>query len=266
MESLLKERRFGAGILLALLLLVPITIFDLRVSELVVDRANVVGRFVSDYGEIPGYVLIQFALLFVIVVTKSIVERICYVLYLLFLVLLLFGKLLDSVNEMTAGLILLLTGALFVFSSLRLTTNEALLRYSRITALLATVCPLFLVQTMKWLWGRTRFRDLRADHSDFTPWFLPLGPTGERSFPSGHAAMGWMLLPLMLLARTRRQFNCIAACVMAWGMLVCAGRVISGAHYLSDVYWSTLISVSTCVILDQTMNRPDRQFRSDDEA
>lgn len=208
-----------------------------------------VGEFISDYGEFPGYILVYFAVLFIMFASPSVIEKISYSPLLVLLVLILFADLLEYFTAVITGFGLVLVAVLFASFSLKWKQNQTVLRFSRITALLAVIIPLFMVQTLKFLWGRTRYRDLGTDYSDFTAWFLPQGPTGHQSFPSGHAAMGWMLFTLILLANSHKQLFMISAVVIVWGVLVSAGRVISGAHFLSDVYLSTLMSIGTFVIL-----------------
>lgn len=66
-----------------------------RVSQLVADRANIFGKFISVCGEFPGYILIYFAVLFVIIASSSVIERFSYFPLLALLVLMLFVDLLE---------------------------------------------------------------------------------------------------------------------------------------------------------------------------
>ena len=103
-----------------------------------------------------------------------------------------------------------------------------------------TVYSWLLVSTLKLGWGRIRYRDLAPLGQDFTPWYAPQGWTGHESFPSGHAASSWLLLPCLLLwPRGSARFRLAFALSFAWGAFVCASRVVIGAHYLSDVLFST---------------------------
>jgi membrane-associated phospholipid phosphatase len=83
------------------------------------------------------------------------------------------------------------------------------------------------------------------DYSDYSPWYLPQGITGHKSFPSGHAAMGWMLLPIILLIDTKnRKIRILmSVLIVSWGILVALGRVVIGAHYASDVLFSSAFGV-----------------------
>lgn len=104
-----------------------------------------------------------------------------------------------------------------------------------------------LVQVVKFFWGRMRFRDLYSNFSEFTPWFLPQGITGSDSFPSGHAAMGWMLLPLMILISDKSKLVKYRVLVLIcfWAIAVSLSRVVAGAHYASDVLFGTFFIIIT---------------------
>lgn len=97
-----------------------------------------------------------------------------------------------------------------------------------------------LVSSLKLAWGRVRFRDLQPLADNFTPWYSPQGWTGHASFPSGHAALGWLLLTCVLVwPRGCRQYLWTLGLCVAWGVFVASSRVVVGAHYLSDVLFST---------------------------
>jgi membrane-associated phospholipid phosphatase len=108
-----------------------------------------------------------------------------------------------------------------------------------------------LVYALKTLWGRVRYRDLDALHAAFTPWYLPQGHTGHASFPSGHTAMGWLLLPCLLLWPARSLAWWVGAVLsVGWGCFVGASRIVIGAHYASDVLFSTAFACSVmCLAL-----------------
>jgi membrane-associated phospholipid phosphatase len=99
------------------------------------------------------------------------------------------------------------------------------------------------VTLLKLVWGRVRYRDLAHAALDFTPWYAPQGWTGHASFPSGHAAIGWLLLPSLLIWPPGSVgYRCAFAVSVGWGVFVAASRVVSGAHYLSDVLFSSALA------------------------
>jgi len=122
---------------------------------------------------------------------------------------------------------------------------------SRITLYLTILNPLLFVQSVKILWGRVRFRDLAPDYANYTPWYLPNGITGHKSFPSGHTAMGWMLLPIILLTLDKgwKAKLLLVTIVFSWGFVVALGRVVIGAHYASDTLFSTGVALFGYILL-----------------
>jgi len=99
------------------------------------------------------------------------------------------------------------------------------------------------IQGVKYFWGRVRFRELDAAFSQFTPWYLPQGITGFDSFPSGHAAMGWMLLALLILLANKKQWvkYSVFILISLWGVTLALSRVVIGAHYASDVLFGSAV-------------------------
>lgn len=144
--------------------------------------------------------------------------------------------------------------ALLVFAALAaLHARQQGSRWAAHRALLAAiliqgfVLPFSLVQLLKTFWGRVRFVHL-ASADLYTPFYLPAGMGAGRSFPSGHAAMGAMGAPLAfyLHGRVARRWQAIVwIAVVAWSIAVAAGRMVAGAHYLTD----TLFSVGASYLL-----------------
>ncbi len=88
-------------------------------------------------------------------------------------------------------------------------------------------------------WGRARPRDVEefGGTQTFTPAFV-ISDQCERncSFVSGHASLPFALTGLGFLLRRRRRAVYTGAA--AFGGLVGLGRIVQGAHFLSDVVFS----------------------------
>ena len=99
------------------------------------------------------------------------------------------------------------------------------------------------IQVIKYFWGRVRFRELDVAFSQFTPWYLPQGLTGFDSFPSGHAAMGCMLLALLIFLADAKQWikNSVLTIIFLCGIVLALSRVVIGAHYASDVLFGSFL-------------------------
>lgn len=142
--------------------------------------------------------------------------------------------------------------ALFVVSAITLLLSFVvrLLRPARKGALFCTLAiligPGILINSvLKPNWGRPRPCDIVAFGG--TQNYVPPGTIGPyemaKSFPSGHASMGFVfMLPAFLLLGKR---NKAAMALFAVGFLLGAGvgasRIAEGGHFLSDIAWSGAI-------------------------
>jgi len=127
-------------------------------------------------------------------------------------------------------------------------------------ALLLLVGPGLLVNVcFKDCWGRPRpcetavFGGVRP----FVPPGVP-GPTEGRSFPSGHASMGFLLMgPAFFLYRRNRlvAFWFLLLGITA-GTSIGLARIVQGGHYASDVLWSAGMVYMSGWLLDWMLHRP----------
>jgi membrane-associated phospholipid phosphatase len=255
---------FIATICIWILFAIYLAIFDLPISIAFVDYNSHWAKFVASYGEIPGYFLISIGLTLILreVWSRSrwIMDPTFWITYLfnIIVILLLLGDLLpepllDDIEEEFLVAICLIGQILIIhlLRNMEFLSQRNSMNFARVTFYLALVVPLIYTQVIKQLWGRVRFRDLAINYTDFTPWFQPQGVTGNFSFPSGHTAMGWMLLPVLLLLvnKNKWQNKIITIFILCWGVFVALGRIVIGAHYASDVVFSTGAAFITFILL-----------------
>ncbi|MHA1467123.1 MAG: phosphatase PAP2 family protein [Promethearchaeota archaeon] len=240
-------------------------IYDLAISIAVVDEASIWGNFGADYGEIPGYALITIALatllgsLFTNVKMQKIPGYVGVVIGVLFVLFI------DDKKYINVGWSLIFSLLIYIV----ITWKKDWKRYRNISgviALLAVINPLVFIQITKILCGRVRFRDLDSGYTNFTYWFLPPGISGGgSSFPSGHAAMSWMFLPLLITVKDRKIKDplriIVTVLIIGWGIFVAASRVAVGAHYSSDVLFSTGAATIVTIFLYTRFYR--KQKKSD---
>lgn len=76
-------------------------------------------------------------------------------------------------------------------------------------------------------------------------------PGMGKSFPSGHASVGFFLFsPFFLLRNRSRGWAVFFLCLgLSYGMLMGTGRMIQGGHYASDVLWSGAMTYLTGLTL-----------------
>jgi len=119
--------------------------------------------------------------------------------------------------------------------------------FSRISFQMFFYGYILFIQPLKIFWGRIRFRDLAGNYSNFSPWYLPQGFTGNDSFPSGHAAMGFMLLALFVFFTDQPFYKrvVIKGLIISWAVFVCLSRIVIGAHFASDVIFGAFIIIIT---------------------
>ncbi len=257
-----KRQQFLLIALLAIfipwiILAIVFGIYDLQISNAVVNFESWWGNFGADYGETPGFGLIgiSIAVLFGSFIKKTKMQKIpAFVISAIGITLMIYF--LFDYTPKAATICGSIAGSVLIFSFLEL--NRDLNNYKKfawLVLLLSIINPLGFVQITKLLCGRVRFRDLVDMGFEFyTPWYLPPEPTiRHMSFPSGHTAMGWMVLPLLVLVRekeTKDPMKIITVgFVFLWGFFVACSRVVVGAHFASDVLFSTGMGLLAFAIL-----------------
>ncbi len=76
-------------------------------------------------------------------------------------------------------------------------------------------------------------------------------PGQGKSFPSGHAAVGFFLFsPFFILRKSSRRWAAFFLCLgLSYGILMGTGRMIQGGHFPTDVLWSGAFTYVTGLIL-----------------
>ncbi len=109
-------------------------------------------------------------------------------------------------------------------------------------ALLLLIGPGLVVNVwFKGCWGRPRPCEtaMFGGARPFVPAGMP-GPTEGRSFPSGHASMGFFLMApaFFLYRRNKRLALWFFVLGLTAGTVIGLGRIVQGRHFASDVVWS----------------------------
>lgn len=95
-------------------------------------------------------------------------------------------------------------------------------------------------------WGRPRPKEIVefGGKHIYRPFWSPDFSLRQKSFPSGHVAMGFYYLSLCFAAkRYRNRFLLYSGIFLTvfWGVGLMAARVAQGGHFLSDVIASALL-------------------------
>lgn len=231
------------------------TIYDLQISLALYDRDNWLAILGDYIGELPIYVLYPFSLSICFVYfrqftsTRYIILSFFSVIFTFFTLYICLNRFLDFLSlPINLILTLIITFALlYGLHFIKRDTLEKLYHFALI-ALIVITLVLICNQTLKYIWGRYRFHSLYvADNlARFTPWYLPQGINGNKSFPSGHASSAttlFLITTLYSLMGSKKWIkvllNTLISLIVA---LICLSRVIYGAHYLTDVTMGFAIS------------------------
>ena len=131
---------------------------------------------------------------------------------------------------------MLAAAALWILTKPRFGAN--LRRCALVVLLTAIIGPGLLVNVaFKDHWGRPRPRQTAAFGGlwEYRPFYEHGVPGRGKSFPSGHAAMGFLLLaPLACRPLSRKKVLVLTVTGLAYGGAVSAARMAQGAHFGTD--------------------------------
>ena len=246
---------------------------DLWISVNLYNPASYWARLLEKYGEIPGLLVILIAIHIYIVTLKesSNIKTILFTSFLLTTASLVTIYMLWAISLAITGNpaffnyneIYFFVAAIIanIFTSLLFKKHNKFSKksilFSRLTFKMFFYGYLVIIQPLKIFWGRIRFRDLSENYSNFTAWYIPNGITGNQSFPSGHAAMGFILMALFIFIMDKSFFKRIffKAIIISYAIAVCISRIIVGAHYTSDVLFGAMIMIISYLLIKQNINK-----------
>lgn len=244
-------------------------VYDLEISKQLVNQSSIWAKFLENYGMIPGLLVILSGIYIYFSAIKSeadiwsIVKKLVFFLVSSGLIFYLFEILFDVIASKNLIIFLIISIVInlnffIIIHKIQQVKSEALIKYSKVVVAVALFGYVICIQGVKYFWGRVRFRELDFAFSQFTPWYLPQGFTGFDSFPSGHAAMGWILLPLLILLSNKKEWikNLAVVLVFMWAVVLASSRVVIGAHYASDVLFGSLFIIMTFLYFSKNKMYP----------
>lgn len=272
-----KERRIVFAVGLVLLLLFTFT--DLQIS-MAVAKKPLWARVFEVVGEIPFTTLTiaACAILFRFRTKKNIVLNVlCAVgagaLFALLSVMggfMTYNYLTDNLGQISMlwmVLIALVMAGLGIWIAWMIPAENRskALRYAAV-ALLYFILVIVIMNSIKTVWGRMRFREMTDPINEFTRWYtiVPRGGFNNiyASFPSGHSMNSagvilLMLLPPMIPALAGKE-KTLHTIVYVWCAVVGISRVFMGAHFASDVTVGILLSLAIFEVLRAIVYRREK--------
>ncbi len=161
-----------------------------------------------------------------------------------------------KVGEFPAVICTIIAGIIFVAGFFIKSLKKYRYRNLFVVLLLIIGPGLVINVIFKDNWGRPRPRECVSFNgkSPFkkvgTPYFD--NTNGGKSFPSGHASMGFfMIFPFFLYRACRRKKKAIMWLILgiAYGCLMSYARIFQGGHFTSDCLWAGGIDYLTAAVL-----------------
>ena len=257
-----KKDAAAITVILAFCLLVG-SFFDYQISSALFNSSSLFGRFIEAAGELPFELTASIAGVMLVRAVRpdsrgskwlavlGILVNVGLAGYEIIGSLRVGGKLIAV--QLVLTFVLVIVANLIVYRLTRTTEPDELTRWALMVLAVWIAQAIILNAIVKPLWSRPRMRVIEVTPGlNFQPWWVIGNPDkwiyiaagvikdGFKSFASGHtahAAMGLMLAGLPAVAfkekPSRRRVVFWTAAVVA--ALVAFGRIVIGAHFLSDV-------------------------------
>jgi len=152
----------------------------------------------------------------------------------------------------TPGFLLLIGSVFYLLGGLLLSKPSRYKSLFLITVLTGGLVAGILVNSvLKPYWGRPRPVEIVEFGGEWQyRHAYSHGTSGKgQSFPSGHAAMGFVFIPLLFFRKTSKIVFVGGIGGLCYGGLMSAARVVQGAHFFSDVMWSFGLTLLTATAL-----------------
>ena len=268
-----KTRKILYGSMLALIavLFVLGSFFDKTIADLFFQPENIMARLMESVGIFTPFIFISatFAVLFFLVkgedkyrtLKKTLLAVAAVIPYLIYgyMASETYLSVLWARALVAIGAAIVLTPLTFLF--FRNKGEVELRKYSIFLIFASIVCvlsSLLLVNVLKYIWGRVRYREMIADAdyllTDFTPWYHINGFSlhGHHSFPSGHTCSATNLLVLCAADEVFEvrsgQKKTVIFIVALYIFAMAYSRLVLGAHFLSDVTGGFFIGFLTYAV------------------
>lgn len=258
------RKKFGLFLICVICLMIIFAFTDLSISKSLYNKKSKFGEFFQITAPIPNMIVgpLSAAVLFRLRNKKSHLKN--YLVTVIYAGFFLIASIIGAyvpLHYMGYGLFssihIIVTAiysvAIFIFAHLiKIDDVEKFRKIAYIGFIVFVMTPV-IVEIVKTVWGRVRFREMSEPYDMFTGWFFPqffkhtdtfIDPS---SFPSGHTANAAVIFMIMFLPELYPTFENKKAILFSisgiWTICTAIGRIIAGAHFASDVTMGAFLAV-----------------------
>ena len=251
-------------------------VFDLPISQALYAPEGIFARFFAVFGQFPSYALAALSSFALAAARRAggqafVASDVAWIALGLFAAVLAPGLALSELDlslHWAAPLGLALALPLWRIAGRWARLDATALFKVALIIALTMLLQEAVVQLIKQLWGRPRYRTILAENAAFLPWFRPAGRAlGDafKSFPSAHSsdaavAVCATLLAPFIPALRGRQRAVLTICSL-WTLCVMLSRIAAGAHFLSDTAAGALITLLAYRAARRLVDRGDSMGR-----
>lgn len=264
-----NKMKKGHKIILSIIgiLLVVFAFTDMNISNAMYNPESKFGLIFEAIGEFPSAIIATFCTVSLMLTRekdKSMKYNLGTVGYIVLLIFLSFMAAMLPVNYLHGSKVLIpILMAIYIVASYIIakkyaTTHKEELRRVAIVGLLTFVFVTIAFNSIKFLWGRERYRHMIevGSFDGYSMWFIPQGfASGNEfmSFPSGHSAnsaiMVWITLIPVFVTNLKDKKNLLIGFAGLWIVLVPVSRIVVGAHFASDITMGVTITLVIFTLL-----------------
>lgn len=232
-------------IMIAIVLTIFGSFWDLNLSVLFVDKSSILGRIYENHMLLLVFIPVIYAALGIWKITRNnfyMLGAIGLSLYAGFQNVV---KYVNGFNYFLMGILvsLIVFGIIFTTIFVRKEETLQLKLESFYKVILVFVAIVVVIHLIKFLNGRIRYRDFDEyiSYSQFTNWYdFKLFAKGS-SFPSGHTSTMYVLVPI--LAIYKKDTPLVRYIAYGFVLLMALMRIRIGAHFLTDTMIGLMIAI-----------------------
>lgn len=254
------------------------TFLDFQINSILYWRGTIIPNFIRLTGEMPMVIILNSISIAVIIETLKRYDRIKGYSKYIYLFITTLVSLVTSVISaqgiphyfesksilFTAIILLVYIVGGYLLSFIYEGVNyEDLLKYFNFVVAVIAL-SLVIMSFSKNIWSRARYFHIIENNklSEYSLWFIPqfrdFVPDVYKSFPSGHTTSAATSLLLVFLPKSkenRHYRSPLKTFAIAWSLSVALGRILDGAHFLTDVSMGLIISTCLIIIMNKLVYR-----------